>query len=52
MKELTPGEILQMHGIETFDDPRSTQQIVGDLIDRGVIKLAIDSSIEEINKVQ
>jgi hypothetical protein len=52
MEKLNPSKILQMHGIEAFDDPRSSEQIVQDFIDKGVIKLVIDSSIEEINEVQ
>lgn len=52
MEKLTASKILQMHGIEAFDDPRSSGQIAQDFIDRGIIKLAIDSSIEELNEVQ
>jgi hypothetical protein len=45
MERLTPLQILRMHNIETFDDPRSTEQIVTDLIAAGRISLSAEIEV-------
>lgn len=45
MEKLTPSQILQMNNIETFDDPRSTEQILIDLIATGRISLSTEIEV-------
>lgn len=41
--EKNPGKILQQHGIEiALDDPRTTAQVLADMIARNVIQLESD----------
>lgn len=45
MERLTPSQILQRHNIETGDDPRSTEQILTDLVATGRISLSTEIEV-------
>ncbi len=45
--KISPGKLLQTHGIEISPcEPRTTEEVAQDYIDRGIIKLIVDSTAE------
>ena len=45
--EIPPGRLLQMHGIEISPcEIRTTEEIVQDYIDRGIITVVLDATLE------
>lgn len=45
--EISPRKLLQMNGIEAApDDPRTTEEIVQYYIERGIITVVLDSTLE------